>query len=152
MEGALSIEIFLQVLCDDNCGAAVEARFARFSHDDWEALYSFGSDNGLLPAFCARLSALKLQNIPAEFSSRLKNLYISNLKKNLILEQELFKALASFRENNIPVIPLKGPALAQFLYDDAALRRAPCDLDLLVRPEKFAEAEGALNKRTIPGT
>jgi len=57
--------------------------------------------------------------------------------------EELAGLLRRFAERNIDVLPLKGPALAEVLYGDAALRSCD-DLDLLVRHEDFSKAEKLL--------
>lgn len=134
--------LVLQEAADQN---DVNKKIAEFSDADWQRLYELSVKTGLFPALCKKLLRLKAQNIPPAFLSQLKNLYLINLRRNIILEQELFKVLAYFREANIPVAPLKGPVLARYIYGDIALRRAPCDLDLLVKREDFEDAEKILS-------
>jgi len=51
--------------------------------------------------------------------------------------------LAAFAAANLPVIPLKGFVLSQYLYADP-FRRLSSDFDLLIRWEDFAAADGLL--------
>ena len=59
------------------------------------------------------------------------------------LAAELECLLHSFAGQGIEVLPLKGPALAQAIYGDVALRR-PDDLDLLVRRADYSRSEVVL--------
>ena len=56
---------------------------------------------------------------------------------------ELERLLQEFARREVEVLPLKGPALAEMLLGDALMRLCD-DLDLLVRREDFARAEGVL--------
>src|SRR3989338_400160 len=67
-----------------------------------------------------------------------------NLKRNLELDAELSRILSRLDGSGIEAIPLKGTALAKFIYGDVSLRPAPCDIDILVRREKVRAAEGIL--------
>lgn len=64
---------------------------------------------------------------------------------NLILSAELVKLLEAFEEQQITVIPLKGPALNAALYGEHALRTS-ADLDLLVRPSDLLRTKSVLGK------
>ena len=60
-----------------------------------------------------------------------------------MLSRELGRLLKRFEGERIPVIPLKGPALAEALYPHPALR--PCsDLDLLIRRETLDRVDNLL--------
>jgi putative nucleotidyltransferase-like protein len=61
----------------------------------------------------------------------LKKLAKINAFRNTLLVEELVRVLKLLSEAGIPAIPLKGPALAQQLYDDPSLRTCG-DLDILV--------------------
>lgn len=131
-------EVFLSVLGDDSDRDKINKGIGYFQAGDWENLYGLAAKSGLFPIFYIKLSSLNLTNIPAEFLSRLKNIYFINLKRNTLLEQELLRVCAYLKELNIPVMPLKGPTLARYLYNDLGLRRASCDLDLLVKYETMS--------------
>ncbi len=139
-------KVFLSVLQEDGNREIINKDIRRFNISDWAILYEVITKNGLFPIFYTRLLTLKLENIPQQFLSNLKDLYVANLKRNITLQRELFKILAALRESGITVMPLKGPILARYLYRDLALRRTSCDLDLLVKEEQFEPSRQALEK------
>jgi len=138
-------EIFLGALQEDNNNKGeINKKTRYFKDSDWQVLSDLSVKNGLFPVFYKRLLSLDLENIPPEFLSKLKTLYLINLKRNIILERELFDIISYLKENNIPVIPLKGPTLAKFLYGDLSLRVISCDLDLLIEHSKVKTAQKRL--------
>lgn len=72
--------------------------------------------------------------VPVEVMDQLKQTYLSNVARNLYFQDELRRALDALKAQNIPVIVLKGAALAESVYGDIGLRPM-VDLDLLVRQE-----------------
>jgi hypothetical protein len=139
-------QVFIYILREDNNRDEINKRIQQFDEDDWRGLFELVTKHGLFPVFYNRLLSLKLENTPPEFLFRLKNAFLLNLQRNILLERELSRILIYFKELNIPAIPLKGPILARYLYNDLGLRQAPCDLDILVRSEQFEAAEDALSK------
>ena len=61
----------------------------------------------------------------------------------LYLTAELLRILRLLDAHAIRAVPLKGPALAQSLYGDLALREF-CDLDVLVQETDLRKARGLL--------
>lgn len=118
----------------------------QFKDADWDKLFELATKHGLFSVFYTKLSGLELENVPPAFHARLKNAFLLNLKRNLLLEKELSSILAYFKDLDIPVIPIKGPLLARYLYGDLAARQASCDLDLLVRRESIKDAEYLFGK------
>lgn len=139
-----SQHLFLETLQESADRNGIIKRIQHLKSDDWNKLYVLAAKTGLFPVFYSRLLSLKLENIPPEFLSRLKEPFFFNLKRNLLLEKELLEILSYFEKLNIPVIPLKGPTLARYLYNDLALRQASGDLDLLVRYEAIGEVKERL--------
>ena len=139
-------QVFLYALQENSKRDEINKRIQQFNDSDWQILYELATKSGLFSIFYTKLLNLKLSNIPAEFLSKLKNLYFLNLKRDILLEQELFRILTYFKELNISVIPLKGPLLARYLYNDLGLRQASCDLDLLVKYEAIDEVKEKLGK------
>src|SRR5205807_6099281 len=58
---------------------------------------------------------------------------------------ELARITRAFRDNEIEVLAHKGPALAQLLYRDPALRQFG-DLDLLARSRNVVQAKAVLQQ------
>ena len=139
-------QILLCIIQEDSNTNKINKKIQDFNDSNWLALYELATKSGLSFVFYSRLLSLKLKNIPSEFLSKLKNLYLLNLKRNILLEQELFIILSYLQGLNIAVIALKGPLLARYLYNDLALRQASCDLDLLVKYENIEETEQKLQK------
>src|SRR5437867_1925845 len=69
--------------------------------------------------------------VPSYLADALRADYEHTARRNLFLFAELTRALHCLGEQQVPVIVLKGAALAQMLYGNSALRPLR-DLDLLV--------------------
>ena len=110
----------------------------------WEYLYALAERHGLQPLLYHALNSLR-EAIPAEKMDALERIYQANLHKSLLLSRELIRILHHLREFDLEVLPYKGPALAEFLYSDIALRQAG-DIDLLVRREEFSRVKKVLAK------
>jgi hypothetical protein len=139
-------QVFLNTLQENGNRDKINTTIQQFNDTDWEKLFELVTKHGLFPIFYTRLLSLKLEGIPPEFLSRLKKAFLLNLKRSLLLEKELLEILPHFKDLNIPVMPIKGPTLARYLYTDLALRQASCDLDLLVRQEKIKDTEYLFEK------
>jgi hypothetical protein len=81
--------------------------------------------------------------VPPATLDELRNHYELNARRNLKFTAELFRILDCLEAHAIPAIPFKGPALAETVYGDLALRSF-CDLDVLVRPADVLRAKVAL--------
>jgi len=105
---------------------------------DWQALLDLASAHGVL--FLVHQSFVRndievsgLFSVAAHKHKEIAYKYTSELKSLLQL----------FSRHNIATIPLKGPALSELLYGDAAAR-ASVDLDLLVQHKDYSPAEHLL--------
>ena len=77
--------------------------------------------------------------VPPEVASLLRGVCYDSARQNLLLTSQLLALLDVFTAHGIAVVPLKGPVMAELLYDDPALRSSS-DLDLLVRSQDVAVA------------
>lgn len=59
--------------------------------------------------------------LPARVKQKLREDYYLSAVRNTLLYQELAKILATFNDAGLPVIVLKGAALAQEMYGNIAL-------------------------------
>lgn len=85
------------------------------------------------------LSMLLAQMLGALAPATLRQEGARNIIGSLFFASELKTLLGAFEAGGVPVIALKGPALAAGLYADPALR--PCsDLDFLVAPDRIEDA------------
>lgn len=98
---------------------------------DWSALLHQADAHWVTPLLAPQLQRLSYSGIPpavvAEFQQRVR----LNRIRNMLLVQEFRRVLRRLITAGIPVIPLKGVALADALYSDYTLRVCT-DLDLLI--------------------
>jgi hypothetical protein len=110
---------------------------------NWDRLFVLATEHRVLPVVCTSLlsSDLLSPEIRTEANAKLANHQRRVLRFSAVLSQILQK----FEENEIPVLPFKGPALSQLLYGDPAMREFG-DLDLLVHPQHVTRARTALGE------
>jgi hypothetical protein len=101
---------------------------------DWETLLATADAEDLLPALGHVAAALPAPGLPAGVRERLERALMTARARHLVMTAELARVLRGCRAAGLPVIVLKGPALAETVYPEPALRPF-ADLDLLVRPE-----------------
>ncbi len=85
-------------------------------------------------------------DLPGVISEKLHKIYLANAGRNLFLTGTLIKILNLFDKNNIPALPFKGPALAELVYGDIALRQFS-DLDILVSLDDASKARNLLETK-----
>lgn len=110
---------------------------------DWEGFVALAEAEGLAPALAFALKASGPAARPRAVQERLDRRLADGIAGQLILGRELGRLLRHFEREGVPVIPLKGPALAEMLYPHPALRPAS-DLDLLIRREALVTVDGLL--------
>ena len=110
----------------------------------WKSLFALAEKHGTLPLLYTSLSGVE-EAVPAEEMRRLKQSYQTNLHKALLLSREQIRIVRSLTERGIEVMPYKGLALAEILYDDIALRQSG-DIDLLIRPQDLARVRDAVSE------
>lgn len=112
---------------------------------DWHGCLALAESEGLAPALGFVFKAQAPAAMPATVRERLRRHLATSTARYLVLTRELDRLLEAFAAAGLPMIPLKGPALAEMLYPHPALR--PCsDLDLLIRPEAILSADGLLQR------
>jgi putative nucleotidyltransferase-like protein len=95
------------------------------------------------PALGFACKADRTGRLPPTVRARVHQWLVDGTARHLLLSRELARLLEHFDGERIAVIPLKGPALAEALYPDPALR--PCsDLDLLIRRETVERVDDLL--------
>lgn len=102
---------------------------------EWPRFVSLCEKHSVGPLVCSALQ----DRAPAALRDSLRR----TAACSLALSAELGRLLEVFQRERIPIIPLKGPALAVALYGNLALR-AFSDLDLLARPEDVLPAKRIL--------
>ncbi len=111
---------------------------------DWDYLLQISKAHGLAPLLYYHLHRIDHNHrIPQPIIDQLHTIYYSNLAHNILLSNELNKILNSFEKKEIPVVVLRGLALAQTVYKNIALR-ATTDIDLLVQKKDLSRVIRAL--------
>jgi len=131
-----------RLLCDFLSGRKIpEARLEKLTPADWENLVDWAlrfKVGGLL------YREAKSRNFPDECfagnpRNRLRGAYRNLATKNTNLFNHASEVLTSLADNQLPVIALKGLALAESIYGDIAVRPMS-DLDLLVKEKDLIRA------------
>ena len=136
--------------------AAAEPRkiqeLVRLNHD-WEKILEQAGQLGIAPIIYSALKQVTdSSQIPSESMEQFHASCARNTIRNMNLYRELKEILVAFAQEEIPVIVLKGAALAELVYQNIALRPM-ADLDLLVKKEDLDAAEHLLLTRDyIPYT
>lgn len=124
---------------------------------NWTRLWQLAQRNGLAPLLYFHLNQTGAAQIPNEQLEFLRDYFQKNSAFSLMLTGELRRLLKSFNENGLEAVPYKGPAIAQKLYGNLALRQF-CDLDILVRESdvwkasELIAAQGFVPHFQIPET
>jgi hypothetical protein len=110
---------------------------------DWQQLCVQAGRHGVAPLLYSHLRDLPEGMVPEEALQVLRQQTRATVVWNLYLRREVVRLLGALNKAAIPVMPLKGPWLADLLYDDPTLRTSG-DIDLLVRPEDLERASQVL--------
>jgi hypothetical protein len=111
---------------------------------NWNEILTTAQHLGVAAQLYASLS--KSENysiIPKEIGYQFKETLIGQQAQNMKLFVKLKEILAAFAHEGIPVIVLKGAALAQFIYPHLGFRPMG-DIDLLVKHHDLTKAENIL--------
>ncbi|HEY5522488.1 MAG TPA: nucleotidyltransferase family protein [Desulfuromonadaceae bacterium] len=131
-----------RLLCDFLAGREIpETSLGKLSPADWESLADRALRFKVEGLFYREI---KSRNFPAELvpvdvRNRLRGAYRNLATRNTGLFFDFLKVLQSLAENQLPVIALKGLALAKNIYGDIALRPM-FDMDLLLKEEDLIRA------------
>jgi hypothetical protein len=104
---------------------------------DWKSLFDLSEKHGTQPLLHRALSPVGA--VPHEHMEVLNRRIQTNLLKCMMVSRELIRIVDQFTTIGLPVMPYKGPTLAEMLYEDIALRQSG-DIDLLIRPQDFSHA------------
>jgi hypothetical protein len=106
---------------------------------DWEAFRLLMLRHGVLPLAYRSLAGELSPAVPVELLAHFRQDFHRNARANLGRIRELKRLLQVLAAADVPILALKGPAVAEMAYGDAGLR---CygDLDLLTPPAALARA------------
>jgi len=113
---------------------------------DWDAVIENANRHGVVPLLYWNLHRRCPNDVPAAILADLRDQFLLNAQRNLMLTQELLALLAQLRDNHIFAIPFKGPLLASMAYGDLALRQI-ADVDVLVSKRDLPRTRDLLLER-----
>jgi hypothetical protein len=102
-------------------------------HIRCEQLFRRAEQHEVLPLVVKNWRSLGYPGVNSNWQERFEAAFRVNAFRNALLAEELATLLNDFHQQGIPVIPLKGLLLSQFLYGEESLRVCS-DMDLLVPP------------------
>lgn len=146
MKQPLPVEIQLLLACarvNTDTGQRAHIQQLIAAGPDWNRLVLTARRHGLCLLLHRSLCAVNQERVPPAIIEQLATLATNYHRRNLVLVAELLRIVASLENAGIAVIPYKGPALAQHLYGDFALRQF-VDLDLLIKPRDAVQARRLL--------
>jgi hypothetical protein len=110
------------------------------SANDWEALINLAELHGIGPYLYHQLKENQvLHQIPDNIQEKLHLKYLTNAVINMRIYQELADILRALKNQQLPVILLKGVFLAEKVYSNIALR-VMSDIDLLLPRSSISNA------------
>jgi hypothetical protein len=110
----------------------------------WQKLHALADHHSTQPLLSHALSRVE-EAVPAAEVQFLRQGWQTNLHKALLLSRELIRLIEHLSARGIEVMPYKGPALAELLYSDVALRHSG-DIDLLIHPEDLPRIRDAVRE------
>ncbi len=110
---------------------------------DWKYLTEMASFHRVLPLLYRSLRKADVETVPPKVLEDLRSHSFANALTHSLLSEELVRLLTLFSKHGVPVVPIKGPALAASVYGDGALRQTG-DLDILVRRQDIYKARELL--------
>lgn len=120
--------------------AARSALLETIPQQEWQPVLKMADSERVTPLL---YHALMDTPLPGGVMERLRSVYYASARLNILRIQHLQRTLQALSAKNIRVIVLKGAALAETVYGNAALRPM-ADLDLLIHPEDVSAALEAM--------
>jgi hypothetical protein len=123
---------------------------------DWDELRRIANRHSIIPMLWRFVSGNQ-SAVPESFLEAVRADFLGNALRNLALTRELVRIAGAFDNADIPMIALKGPALALDACGSLS-RRQFVDLDILIRPIDLPRAgqtllaQGYSSKAFEPGS
>lgn len=139
------VELFLCVCLKSQWNSDAQQQRTRMIAEgdiDWATVLDRARSQRLSPLLYHLLCDER--RVPIETLQSLRAAYDYSARYNLYLFGELRRVLVRSKEAGVPILLLKGAALAHILYKDPA-ERALRDLDILVPREQVASVEDIVN-------
>jgi len=127
-------------------GQIESSRLEQLSTDDWDAIIQLANRHGVTPLLYYHLKETGiLKQIQDEVMQRLRKTYLFSAETNIRRCHEFSKMLRMSNKNGIPIIVLKGAALAEMIYQNIALRPMS-DVDILIKGKDALKIDRILSQ------
>lgn len=111
---------------------------------DWELFAELAEHNAVVPLVWSGLQETgAVKHLPPQTKARLEELNRAIAWNNMLLAGEMRSVVQALANRGLDPIPVRGAALAAWLYGDVS-RRMFADIDILVRQERLPEAADCL--------
>jgi hypothetical protein len=124
-------------------GAVMALRQSLADVSDWDCIIEGTRRHRVAALLLGGLQAADPDGLPADVIATLRAEALAGATRSLAQTREIGRLARLFAQSGIRVMALKGVVLSAQLYGDAA-RRDPRDIDLLVEPDRFVDAEALL--------
>lgn len=143
LQGSEVFEFLRQLVTVDPSPERIQ-RIAQSSRSDvdWSELQRSAEFHGVLPLVARNLIEHGTQ-LPTGVEQSFRSAYESNLQKNLRFSAELGRIVKQSADQQLRVVPFKGPQLAESVYGDLG-SRSFSDLDLLIFSGDLGAAKATL--------
>ncbi|MDY6987351.1 MAG: nucleotidyltransferase family protein [Thermodesulfobacteriota bacterium] len=114
------------------------------SEAEWLELLSVLTPHFIVPILYWHCDSLPPEFLPPEeVVKEMRRAFVWSRARALFMDRQLQEILGAFEKGGVPVLVLKGPALARTVYPHSAMRPS-LDLDLLVRQEEVTRSRAIL--------
>ena len=113
------------------------------SQCDWNKVKDYAKTHEVHPLVYPGLKNASIHP-PPDIQIYFYDIYIASILSCAKAWHEFMRIHAAFREKFIPIIPLKGLAFLDDIYANLSVRLMH-DMDILIRPQDFSDAEVVLN-------
>jgi hypothetical protein len=110
---------------------------------EWSYLHRLARNHRITPLLYWHLNAADDSAVPRSVMEALKTDFQYNRKRGLFLIGELRQIVELFAANGIRVLPYKGAVLAQYVYENVALRTFS-DIDILIEKHDLYKIKALL--------
>lgn len=135
--------VLLEILEADNDESIRNKQSELFANIDWELFIQLSMHHRVYPLIYSKLKRIDKEWIPSQIIQTLSHEYKKNTLQMLKLSGEMGELGELFNKNEIYLLFLKGPVIADDLYENISLRTSK-DLDILIQKEDLRKAEHLL--------
>jgi hypothetical protein len=133
----------LEIITTLAIGDTTRAQILLKHHVDWDLILRLAMYHKIYPLAYKTLVNLDESLVPADILRFLQAKCRENSLQALSLAAETVRIVNQFEVRHIPLVVLKGAAIALYLYGDVAIRPS-ADIDILVWPDQIEAVDAIL--------